>query len=503
MSPSHDLHSTKLFVEATNNPEIIHRLLFLAKHMQEELGYNVFVIKNDKLDFQTSECASMYLDAFSTVDMPKLTLSRKIYSLVRAIFVLLKHFDKRRLLNYNFIGIHIGPLIYDTYLGNYTQSTMNRFDPRLIMTIARVFSRIHLMGKFIAENEVSALLLSHRIGLECGILQSLANTMEIEVYSFSGDQSLAMSRTLNRTYYPAEPTIEDIETLGLIQPKYIEKEFENAKFAHLSYSLVRDTELAFEGRIYQSVTSFFDAKGRNPEGRKVIFIMAHVPNDYPNSFWINPDFCDYHEWLIHCLEQASKNTSIFWIIKEHPSSRAYGFEPGYFEGLEAKFSFEHILFLRCEEDFSVRSFETIADAVITCNGSAGFEFPALYNIPSVYYYNSYYAKFEFGISVNSITEFDNILRNAHTIDLQAQMDFAKARVAYTFIYSLSKVPLTISPPISQSTSLELGDINTVKKLLDFVNDQGHDLNVQTSEIVGRFRIKGFYTIRNWKILDEK
>jgi hypothetical protein len=490
-------------VEATNNPDIIHRLLFLAKHMQEELGYNLHVIRNYKLDFQTSDCASMYLDTFSIVDMPKLSLYRKIYSVIRAMSVLLKHFDKRRLLNYNFNGIHLGPIIYDTYLGNYTQSTVNTLDPRLIMTIARVFSRTHLIEKFFAENEVGALLLSHRVGLECGIFQSLANIKEIEVYSFSGDQSLAMSRTLDGTYYPAEPTIEDIETLELIQPEYIAKEFENAKFAHLSYSLTRDTELAFGGRIYQSLKSFFDAKKRNPEGRKVIFIMAHVPNDYPNSFWINPDFCDYHEWLIHCLEQASKNTSIFWIIKEHPSSRAYGFEPGYFEGLEAKFSFEHILFLRCEEDFSVRSFQTIADAIITCNGSAGFEFPALYNIPSVYYHNSYYAKFEFGISVHSITELDNILRNAHAIDLEAQMNFTKARMAYTFIYSLSKVPLALSPPISQSTSLKLGNINTVKKLLDFVNEQSSDLNVQTSEIVKRFGIKGFYAIRNWQILVEK
>jgi hypothetical protein len=92
-------------------------------------------------------------------------------------------------------------------------------------------------------------------------------------------------------------------------------------------------------------------------------------------------------------------------------------------------------------DFDSRSICHVGDAIVTCLGSAGFEFSALGGIPSIAVGDSPYADAGFAINPRSTQEYFDVLRNIQTMDRLSGETLQRARATFMFIHRLSRVPM--------------------------------------------------------------
>lgn len=109
--------------------------------------------------------------------------------------------------------------------------------------------------------------------------------------------------------------------------------------------------------------------GFTPSGR-IVLVMAHIFSDAPHGF---PGllFDDFEHWLLQTCVRLRENSQVEFLVKEHPSASLYG-EDGMAAAVLAKVGLAHKLL---PPTINTRSLFNSVDAVVTCGGTGGMEFP--------------------------------------------------------------------------------------------------------------------------------
>lgn len=495
-----------LFVEAAYVPEIIQKLLVLSKLICASSDLTPLICESRVKLPQTVNFANHYLSNFKVIIESPRTIIVLTRCTIKAIFKRIMIAKGRDVLAIKISGYLLGPVIYDSYLGNYTASKINLRDWKLLKTIFQASCSLERAISTLDKVEIGAVLLSHRIGMSGAMYAMVATRKGIPVYSFGGDSRIALNKSLDPLSYVYRP--EKIDTLNIINMKNsaIDALFEKAKKHHLTNSPSDDSKSAYSGQIIGSRNDFFKQMKIQSDLTTIVFIAAHIPNDYPNGVGVNSCFVDYHHWLETTLSFAQLSKNIFWVIKEHPMMKNYGFSSEYFSDLEASYQGSNIYFLKYDADFSTESLANIASAVITCNGSIGFEMPALFGIPSIYWSNSTYSDFKVGTEIRSIEEYRDLILNLDAKLATLKLNQQAAKGCYAFVYWISRMDFHINTPISQAAMLRMNSlesfVNNMQNLRNYYMKNHILISEEESEIIEQLRKEDFTSLRSIDYLNE-
>jgi hypothetical protein len=418
--------------------------------LNQALGYRPVFLQSDAF---SRELVQSYVPTAISVPMQPLSFFEKVIISTLCRLQLLKVFLMRNILVLRYGGVQYGDIVYDTYLADNSVGTFDMGNWKAFREAARIFVRIavrhHQIKKIIRREKIDAVLVSHKIGMWGGVLTRAALVAGRKVYANAGmhRNTLYLTKSVrDMKAYGYSPTKQDIEyILGM---KDFDARFEAVKQQHLYGLRSSDAKYAFNDgyRLFEDRGSFCLEYGVDVS-KKNIFVMLHAFTDHPHSHFPKMLFRDYKDWFIQTLDFAKNDKSVNWFFKQHPSDRFYPVHDVDFAELFAGLP-DNIVFIDSTSEFDARNLKVAADAVVTCIGSAGFEMPAFYGIPSITAGDNSYSHLGFACYPRSRRAYFSVLGNSNAIKPLSPGQRRIARAFYMFTYEYATVDYSFIPRLS-------------------------------------------------------
>ena len=154
-----------------------------------------------------------------------------------------------------------------------------------------------------------------------------------------------------------------------------------------------------------------------------------------------------YEWFLKTCKSIKKLDKVNWLIKPHP----YEYK---FNTIKAIDVFNHLIkepkknikFLK--EGIHIKNIYKFVDCVLTCNGSAGFEYSSI-GVPTITTADSDYSNFEFSIAPKTKKKYFFILKNISKINKLNNINKLKAQIYWISTLSLIYNSHNFCPKIQQ------------------------------------------------------
>ena len=433
----------KLLVEAPNDVYffVTHSMAMQTLILNNAKGYQPLWIRNKNVPV---ELLKSYVPSAEYIDLEPLTKFDNWFSKIYASVNYLKMLVTGNTLDFYFKGIKYGDVLHDMYLVMYQQGTLQKPNKHL-RQIMRMIINTHIQyEKTIKKYKINAILASQRVGINPSCLVRSALRKNLNAYTTAGNHRCTLHLSDRKSQiieYEYSPTKEQIQQILDLPDELFNKYYDEIRNSHLNGKINGDTKLAYSDTniLYKNKKDFCEKYGLD-ENKKNVFIMLHAFNDYPHSHFKGMLFKDYGDWFFKTLEFAKKHDNVNWIFKQHPSDKFYPTKdinlPDIFKNIKNK----NITLLTTEDKIDTRSLEYIADAILTCLGSAGFEMPAFYGIPAILAGDSYYyTGHTFVKKPKTKTEYFKVLKNIHKFEKISPLAQKEAKAVYMFIYKYCTV----------------------------------------------------------------
>ncbi len=435
--------------------------------------------------------------------VPKLPLFTKLYAGVCVFFQIILMFIRGNVLALKFNGIKYGDIVYDSYLRSYSVGSLNSRDWDTFKKIVQIYLNLtayHLRIKMaIHLNNVDAVLVSHKVNIQGGVLARCASKMGLVVYSNSGIalNSLCANRHFkNIKYYEYEPNMEDLENIKKL-PNFKEL-FAEIQKIHFEGGLTMDAKNAYnKSNILYADREKFSHDFHADSKKKNVFVMLHAFTDFPHAHFDKMLFEDYAHWFLKTLEYAKSNDAVNWFFKRHPSDLNYPTNDIKFNEIFAD-SPSHIHFLDIKDKIDTRSLGAVADAIITCTGSAGFEMAAFFGIPCICGGNSRYSKFCFTKTPQNQKTYFEMLGKLNLMQklTEEQQDTAKAFYMFTYKYARVPYSFTIQPTFKDRINDNNKTYSYYKNIADLYDIVEKKIKGQIATYAYRVSRNDFFIMRN-------
>ncbi|MFC1917395.1 hypothetical protein ACFLXH_01925 [Chloroflexota bacterium] len=346
----------------------------------------------------------------------------------------------RDILVFRVDGIKFGDLVYDSVLRN-GYATISSLDGRVLQALYAYFWYRYVIKDIIRRYKIETSVFSHIIGLGSGIFARYLLQSGVEVLNRTGSHQLQVKKYQNVDevgFYPLRPEPRYFSFMmnrrdnAILQraDKYLHNRL-NQNVRHIAVDLAFDRRKRF----FSSREEFCSHFGLDP-AKKLIFVMLHAFNDYPHSHFAQPMiYQDYFDWFQKTLEVAKSLDSVNWIFKEHPAAEFYQTKDVSLDTIFEGVKHSHIRFLNRQADFNSRSLQYIADAIVTCLGTAGLEYSCL-GIPCVLAGESPYSGFGFTIEPRSALEYRERLRHIDKLKQLSENQIKAAKIVMFFQLSM-------------------------------------------------------------------
>lgn len=441
-----------LLIEDAQGFVSLHQLCMYAYILAQGKRLNTLFLF-DK-DSRAAEMASKYFPNAAFVQRDLIFFLTELRIFCFACFTWLRLLFTQNLIDLRWSGKYIGDIVYDQYLAVQQRATVRYFDVRLPILIFQIVRALQRNLKTMARVKPAALLVSHRVGFSGATLAAAAESLGVPIFSFGGGRYGTLFHSKIRKEYEYSADRENLEPLLAMGPRETERQFELVAKQLLGGLFNADAQLAYSKQIFTDRSVF--ANTFNLDGtRKNIFVMLHAFTDYPHSHFNGMLFRDYFDWFIKTLEHAYSNSSVNWIIKEHPASHFYPVRDLDWNAIKARFSAPHIVFMSPQSPFNSMSIRYVGDAVLTCQGSAGFELSALGGIPSITAGENPYFRAGFATYPKSVDEYFSVLSSLATISKLSTEKHLIAKAAFVFIHRLSRVEMSSIPNLSHGDNRKL------------------------------------------------
>jgi len=433
--------------DSSYNPVINHGNAVVAKMIARAHGLRIGWIRQpftDELLIRSYSASSVFL----TVKKPSL-LKRARFILLAIWYYVTYCLLVKRTLSFVYKGVPYGDFVYDGYLARYSMATLHRFDCRLSRVFYSLLVNDDQARSLLEDNSIKAVLVAHFMGMDTGPLSRVAMFNKIPLYWKGGGHgifNLAVFRNLEERYnYPHKPTVAEVDALAYSHKEEIEDDFKN--FIEQSKKATFGVfTVAYNNTLHSQVSRESFLKDLALEDKPLIFVMLHAFNDHPHSHFRAMLFADYYDWFRSTLRFALKDTSKNWIFKEHPANRFYrtgdidlnkimGHLPG------------HVKFIRQDSVIRASTVLNVADAIITCLGSAGVEMPALARIPSVIASDTFYDRLGFAIEPSSKQEYFKVIKNLAPGLISPEKQL-RAKCSYLFLNKYCMMPFSAGPALT-------------------------------------------------------
>jgi len=444
----------KLLIEEPNHPGIAHANAIFARIINQAKGYVPVWLYESHFQSEEFGLFRSFFPKAKIMKPPKKTNFQRLQIGIIARLKLFKIYLTRNILDFHYDGVRYGDILYDSYLRKNKIATIRKINYKTMKRLIAFCIFRHIIIKNILHNDnYAGVLVSHQVGIRSGVMLRCALRYGYKGYLRSGryhEPSFQCYKTLNDVYnHPHKASTIDINRIIRLGSKF-EKLFLEIFKKQVSGKGSWDALNAFSKNFiyYTNRTSFNKDYKLNPS-KKNVFIMLHAFNDHPHSHFRWMLFKDYYDWFVQTLEFAKKNNRVNWIFKQHPSIKWYTVKDVKFKDLFYKLP-KNIVYIDEERQIDTRSLIHCADVVITCQGSAGFELPAVNAIPSITAADNKYAGLGFAIEPKTKKEYFEILKRVDTIKKLSPHQQKRGQAAYTYIYQLSRVSLSTCPNLSIS-----------------------------------------------------
>ena len=314
---------------------------------------------------------------------------------------------KRELLSYKVEGVLIGDLIYDTYLRTYEVPTVDLEDPRLKKVLLNAHDIFYSCEKYLEEQNVQKILVSHAVYIQYGILARLALSKGIEVYNPLWERVL---KKLSSDHYYPTPRHH-------LYPRLF-KNLENQDSLRNESKQILDSRLRGEvdrGIAYMEKSSFAI---QDPAAEKVfldngnpkIAMMLHCFYDAPHIYK-DMIFEDFYEWVDFVFATLSETNADF-VVKPHPNAKPYN------KRIIDELILRHPQIRLLDKNTSnTQIISEGVELVLTVYGTAAHEF-AYQGVNVLVAGDHPGAEYNFVKQPSDIIEFENFLRHPRDIKIE-------------------------------------------------------------------------------------
>jgi len=467
-----------ILVETAEHPTINHANAVTAKMIAKAKGFRIAWIK---YNFTDEKLMQSYSDNSIFLSFKKHTLFFRIRLMFTAIYYYLMYvLVRNNLLSFEYKGVRYGDFIYDGYLATYSMATLHRFDVRIAKIFYSAIFHDEKAREILKRNSViKAVLVSHYLGIGAGSLSRVCLQQNIPVYWKGGGHDIFNFSIFNKPKevydYPLKPTKYEIDFAVSNYKNEIEEDFKNF-IKEVNNKSKGGFSIAYGNNIYSDVTREQFLKHMVLEDKPIVFIMLHAFNDFPRSHFESMLFNDFYDWFIQTLKFVSKVKSRNWIFKEHPVNRFYPTKDLNLNKVMRHLP-EHIKFISQDHVIKSSVVLNVADAIVTCLGTAGVEMPALRGIPSIIASDTFYDGLNFTIKPNTKKEYFEILANMDLKPLSAEQQL-RAKCCYLYLYKYCMIPFASGPTI---TIEEISIIS--KQLKDSYNGRVSKVYKEKSDLI--------------------
>ena len=323
-------------------------------------------IKNVLHKIISSKLEQIY-KSFNTSEFIVISISRKQEQEVATIFNNIYHKlqSKRDVENITIDGIHIGDLIYDTYLRSELIPTIDILDNRFILSLKKSIGVFVFWRDYLADHNVRAINVSHCV-YNLAIPLRIAINKDIPVYQINATHVYRLTKKNTHAYndffyfpnkfrgLPKKEQLKGVEEAK----KRLERRFSGEVGIDMEYS----KKSAYGGQKSQRIL--------RKSNKIKILIATHCFFDSPHPYGLSI-FPDFYEWL-NFLGKISEKTDYDWYLKMHPD-----FFPENIEIIN-KLLKKYPKFTLIPSDSSHKQIiKEGIDYALTVHGTIGFEYAAL------------------------------------------------------------------------------------------------------------------------------
>jgi hypothetical protein len=305
--------------------------------------------------------------------------------------------NKNDLFNLKVDDVYVGDLIYDSYLMDYKQATVDTKSQKFLKYLKHTLSTFFEWKKIFKNYDVKGVITSHSI-YNLAIPLRLAVSKNIDAFQCSAEHLYRLSKKELYAYKQFKNYKKDFKKINRIQQK---------KLLNLAKIKIHD-KLSGQKLTWGSTKSPYSNKILKSKIKKTnnlkVLIATHCFFDNPHPYGKNL-FVDFYEW-IDFLGKISKKTNYDWYIKLHAN-----YLPGTKEIIEyfiKKYPSIKYLPNNYSHHQIIKEGVNIA---LTCFGTIASEYPMYDRNVINCSTNNPHIDYNFSISPKSLKEYKKLLLN--------------------------------------------------------------------------------------------
>lgn len=239
--------------------------------------------------------------------------------------------SKWDVLNQSWRGLVIGDLIYDSYLRQTLQATVDLGDARLLEIVAETLAIHTVCEKYLDRNEVVGIMPDHFVYNRAGLLARMAWSRGVPAISYYPRRPFCLFRL--------PPREADLMARG---PQFFPFRFYSNYLKGMTEAELKAAERkgceAIERRLqgmdgswilggasaYGGGSGILEGGVAEKEGKKRVVVFLHDFTDAGHSYGVGL-FPDFLEWILHLLGRAEE-TPYEWWVKPHPNNNPSGWK---------------------------------------------------------------------------------------------------------------------------------------------------------------------------------
>lgn len=377
------------------------RLSLLTKILQNKYMCNALVLT----DIKKHES----LDVFKIFGIKKFYVSFKGDDLIRNIFVLfkatlvylkvvIKFFINKKTINrfidnFTLEGIHVGDLIYDTYIRkNHNFKNIKIFSFEFYKIFIITFLRLKNIKTIFQMHNIKTVVSSSK-GFNFGgtLTNRYASKLKIDVYIhadtfFKKIKSYTeCTDSIHKVYQSdIDKAVNNVDKSSI--DKFISERFYNNKYGNfIPKEAITKSYLDTK---YLSKKEFLDKLSKKnkfliDENTTINLVALNCFTDCPRSMSKSGVFIfrDFYDFFLKTMEKISSiDKDRIWLIKSHPANLHYN-EGGLIKNVIDKFNLSNVFM--CPEELSNTNYFQIIDNLVTARSTIALEYACFGKSPII------------------------------------------------------------------------------------------------------------------------
>lgn len=367
-----------------------------------------------------------------------LNFYQQIIYISKALLLLNKIKTISELCRLKYKSIDVGFFAYDTYIRYSGNPTAKKVNYTIIINLAEAIYSYDFFSNIINNFPIKKLVQSETQFMPLNILFQTSLRNNIEVFSRFGANYFTIRRYTNFTQRYSfrgsfsqmlfNKVLQNFKKYGISQfKKFLSRKIKKKEFGVDIRTIGFDNT---QNLIFLKKKEIKNIFGWNSDNKKVVVIFLSHLIDANFSFGRRINFQDTYCWTEFILDHISKFNKVNWIIKDHPSHKYYKVKNNFYKKIDyLQKKYKHIRLF--SDRYSPDSLIKVADGIITSNGSAGIEYPAL-GIKSIVTEKSYYSNIDFVKVICNKKQIVEILKKIH-LTKKLKKDLVDKYRIYLFI----------------------------------------------------------------------